>query len=85
MNQNMEEIKVVPPSPGTCPICATNHDPGEPHDRDSLYYQNWFRKKYRRFPTWEDAMSHCEENTRARFIKRLERRGIIVDKNKEGV
>ena len=85
MNENMEEIKVVPPSPGACPICATTHDPKEPHDRDSLYYQNWFRKRYKRFPTWEDAMAHCKEEVKKDFIKRLAQRGIIVEENKEGV
>ena len=85
MNENMEEIKVVPPSPGACPICATTHDPKEPHDRDSLYYQNWFRKRHKRFPTWEDAMAHCKEEVKKDFIKRLAQRGIIVEENKEGV
>ena len=86
---SMEEIKVVPTSPGSCPICATRHDPQEPHDRDSLYYQNWFRKRYKRFPTWEDAMSHCDEKTKRGYIRKLARRGIILDtqnsNHKEGV
>lgn len=84
-NQNMEEIKVVPPSPGACPICATTHAPEEPHDRDSLYYQNWFRRKHKRFPTWEDAMNHCTEDVKRKFAKKLERRGIIIERSKEGV
>ena len=79
MSESMEEIKVVPPSPGTCPVCATKHDPKEPHDRDSLYYQNSFRKRHRRFPTWADAMAHCEEGVKADFKKRLEYRGIFLD------
>lgn len=85
MNDNMQEIRVVPPSPGSCPICATKHDPKEPHDRDSLYYQNWFRKRHKRFPTWTDAMAHCSEHTKKDFKKRLARRGIIIEEDKEGV
>lgn len=85
MNDNMQDIRVIPPSPGSCPICATIHDPKEPHDRDSLYYQNRFRKKHKRFPTWEDAMAHCEESVKKDFRKRLARRGIIIKENKEGV
>ena len=85
MNDNMEEIRVVPPSPGTCPICATMHDPGKPHDRDSLYYQNWFRRKHKRFPTWEDAMSHCKDDVKKDFIKRLARRAITLNEDKEGL
>lgn len=82
MNQNMEDIRVVPPSPGMCPICAAKHDPAEPHDRDSLYYQNWFRRKHKRFPTWEDAMEHCTDDVKEKFVRCLERRGIILDKDK---
>lgn len=89
MTDNIEEIKVVPPAPGSCPICATRHDPKEPHDRDSLYYQNCFRRKHKRFPTWEDAVDHCSETVKADFKKKLARRGIVLEEtntpNKEGV
>ena len=78
MSESMEEIKVIPPVPGSCRICATMHDPGEPHDRDSLYYQNKFYKKYKRFPTWNDAMEHCSEPVREEYVKRLAKRGIYV-------
>ena len=37
MGDGIEEIKVVPPAPGACRICAMKHDPKKPHDRDSLY------------------------------------------------
>ena len=77
--ENMEEVKVVPPVPGSCPICDTKHDPKEPHDRDSLYYQNWFRKRYKRFPTWEDAMNHCSDSVKTNFIKKLAKRGIEIE------
>ena len=64
-------IKILPPLPGHCKICAAKHDPAQPHDRDSLIYQNRFYKKHRRFPTWEDAMSHCDEETKAIFRAKL--------------
>lgn len=73
----MEEIKVIPPTPGACPMCATRHRPEDPHDRDSLYYQNRFYMRYRRFPTWDDAMSHCTESIKSSFLAELERRGKI--------
>jgi hypothetical protein len=63
----IEEIKVIPPRPGCCRLCAVRHRPEEPHDRDSLYYQNGFYKKYRRFPTWDDAMAHCTEEIKTAF------------------
>lgn len=78
MSENIEEIKVIPPKPGSCKICATMHNPGEPHDRDSLYYQNQFYKKHKRFPTWNDAMEHCDEAVREEYIKKLAKRRIIV-------
>ena len=55
------------------------HDAQDPHDRDSLYYQNQFYKQHKRFPTWSDAMAHCSEITKAVFRQRLERRGISID------
>ena len=74
-----EEIKVLPPRPGVCRICAARHAKDQPHERDSLYYQAMFYRKYRRFPTWEDAMSHCSENVKAAFREELSRRNIDVD------
>lgn len=76
---NIEEVKIIPPVPGSCPICASRHDPEEPHNRDSLYYLNWFYKKNKRFPTWRDAMSHCNEATKEKFKKKLMRQGITID------
>ena len=84
MIENMEDIKVIPPFPGSCPICATVHRPEEPHDRDSIYYQNYFRRKHKRFPTWADAMSHCTEAMKEDFKKRLALRGIVLEKENEG-
>lgn len=72
----MDEIRVTAPTPGSCPICAAKHERSEPHDRDSLYYKNWFYKRHKRFPTWEDAMSHCDEVVKADFRKHLEKRGV---------
>ena len=65
-------IKIRPPRPRACKVCATFHKPGQPHDRDSLYYQNHFYRDYGRFPTWEDAMAHCTEDVKAAFRAKLE-------------
>lgn len=51
----LEKIEVCAPTPRTCRVCATLHLPNEPHNKNSLYYMNWFYKKNGRFPTWEDA------------------------------
>lgn len=79
MGDGMEEIKVVAPGPGRCPYCATIHKKGEPHDRDSLYYQNRFFRDNGRFPTWEDAMRHCDDATKEAWTKKLKRRGIDME------
>lgn len=75
----VEEIKLIPPVPGSCLACAGKHDPKEPHDKNSLYYQNGFYRKYKRFPSWDDAMSHCTDQCKQRFRKQLQMRGIILN------
>jgi hypothetical protein len=75
MNDNTnEEIRVVPPMPGTCPVCAAKHRKDAPHDKNSVYFQNWFYHRHRRFPTWEDAMEHCSEKTKASFREKIRRK-----------
>lgn len=51
----MNDIKVLPPRPCACRICAAQHRPEEPHELESLYYQVMFYRKHRRFPTEQDA------------------------------
>ena len=70
------DIWLMPPMPGACPMCAGKHDPGRPHDRDSLYYQLRFRQKHGRMPTWADAMAHCDEKTRAAWTLALKDMGL---------
>ena len=81
---SMEEIRITAPLAGTCDICATKHNPADPHDRNSLYYQNWFRKRNKRMPTWADAMSHCSELTKAVWTEKLKKRGISVEEPADG-
>ena len=68
-------ISVKAPVPGGCRICGAVHDPAQPHDRDSLYYQNRFYKKHHRFPTWEDAMAHCSPEIRDAAMAEIQKRG----------
>ena len=75
----MDKTKVCPPGPGRCPICATKHGPKEPHDRDSLYYQNRFHRRHRRFPTWADAMAHCSAETKAAWREKLRKAGVAPE------
>lgn len=55
---------LMPPREGTCPVCATEHDPAEPHNADSLYYQYRFYGLRGRWPTWADAVAHCTPEMR---------------------
>ena len=79
----MEEIKILPPMPGACQVCAAFHAPDQPHERDSLYYQNQFYKTYKRFPTWKDAMNHCSDAVKRDFCRKLAKRGILLEENKK--
>lgn len=65
--------------PGTCPMCAFDHDGGDPHDQQSLRYQYAFYVEQHRWPTWADAMAHCDEETRAIWRQALEEKGIDVN------
>jgi hypothetical protein len=58
-------LMLLPARPGTCEECAVAHDPADPHNRDSLYYQYRFFAKFKRWPTWDDAMAHCSEDVKA--------------------
>jgi len=78
MPKRMEGVRITAPVPGTCPVCATVHQTEDPHDLNSLYYQNRFFKAHRRFPTWADAMSHCGAMTKAVWIEKLRKKGIEV-------
>lgn len=75
----IDDVIIMPPRAGVCPVCAVNHDPAMPHNRDSLYYQMRFFQANKRFPTWADAMSHCDEHTRAVWIGLLSEHGVKVD------
>lgn len=58
-------FRMLPGPPGTCQWCHVQHEPGAPHDRDSLPYQMKFHQLHGRWPTWSDAMAHCDDATRA--------------------
>lgn len=58
-------LYLLPPAPGLCEWCATEHGPGDPHNQQSLYYRTKFRVIHGRSPTWSDAMAHCTPEVRA--------------------
>ena len=56
------------PKEGQCPDCAVFHDPGQPHDAQSLYYQYTFYEDKGRWPTWKDALAHCAPEVQALWV-----------------
>lgn len=71
-------MMLLPPKLGVCQKCAVDHDPSEPHNQQSLYWQYWFYGQNGHWPTWEDAMAHCSDNVKRLWIDALKERGINV-------
>jgi len=69
---------LLPAKPGTCPECAVDHDPKHPHNQQSLYYQYHFYADHQRWPTWADALAHCDDQMKAFWKDELQKRGISV-------
>lgn len=67
--------KVLPPSPDKCQICAHVHEPGEPHNAQTAYYQMLFQSMVGRAPTWADAMAHCDANMKRAWTHLLKEAG----------
>lgn len=70
---------LLPPAPGTCPECGVQHDPGLPHNQQSLYYQYHFFQENGRWPTWSDAMAHCSDEMKSFWKKELSKRGVTPE------
>ena len=64
--------------PGTCPECATTHEPYMPHNQQSPAYQYKFYDQHGRWPTWEDAMAHCSKKVKELWMQALRDRGIEI-------
>ncbi len=60
-------LAVLPPAPDKCQMCAVEHAPDEPHNRDSLFYGVRFLLAHGREPTWSDALAHISPVWRARW------------------
>lgn len=68
-------MRLLPPKPGVCPVCATDHAPEWPHNQPSLYYQYHFYGTHGRWPTWADAVAHCDDEMRANWERVLKEKG----------
>lgn len=73
---NLGGFSLLAPPPHLCQKCAVDHHPDQPHNNQSLYWQYWFREKHGRWPTWHDAMAHCSEEIKNRWIVELTKLGV---------
>jgi len=67
----MSGMKLLPCKYGVCKECAVDHLPTEPHDNQSLYYQYKFYGEHGRWPTWKDAIAHCDGPTQVMWEREL--------------
>jgi hypothetical protein len=67
---------LLPCAKDVCQECAVDHEPEQPHNQQSLYYQYKFYAEHGRWPTWEDAMAHCSPEIQRLWKTELEKRGI---------
>lgn len=72
-------MTLLPPSPDKCQECASDHDPDEPHNAQSLYYQMAFQMKHGRTPNWIDATAHCTPEIQSLWREELMKRGVDFD------
>lgn len=61
--------------PGVCPMCAVDHPPTAPHNQQSLHWQYYFYGRHNRWPTWADAMAHCDPKLQEACKKALIEKG----------
>jgi hypothetical protein len=69
---------LLPPLPGTCSQCGCDHQPHEAHNFEALYYQYAFYAEHRRWPTWEDAIAHCDDEMYEAWRVALAEHGVEV-------
>ena len=70
---------LLPPAPGVCQLCGVDHPPLDPHNQKSLYYQYRFYAEHSRWPTWLDAMSHCDAVTQDNWQRELIAKGEKIE------
>ena len=76
---HLNPLALLPPKPGVCQECAVDHPPEYPHNKKSLFYQYYFFNENGRWPTWKDAMEHCDEDAKEAWSKALTDRGEKIE------
>lgn len=70
---------LMPCKPGVCQLCAVDHQPEEAHNAQSMFYQYRFYGKYGRWPTWADAIAHCDPKVQAVWKEGLQKRKAYTE------
>ncbi len=65
----------LPETAERCDVCKSIHLPRHPHNAQSLFYIESFREQHGRYPTWADAVAHCEDRVRALWEQKLKASG----------
>lgn len=65
-------------SHGECSQCGRLHEPDQPHDAQSLAYQYAFYAEHDRWPTWADALAHCDPEIQNLWKQELRAHGVDV-------
>ncbi len=68
-------MRLLPCAKGLCQICAVDHQATFPHNKDSLFYQMQFKGRFDRWPTWADAVAHCDAQMQSAWKKLLSQGG----------
>lgn len=73
------QMSLLPPAKDVCPICAVKHPARMPHNAQSMYYQYRFYAARGRWPTWADAIAHCDAEMRAFWEGGLREKGAWTE------
>lgn len=75
LKTEIKGFKLLPPAKDVCQECAVKHEPENPHDKTSMYYQLKFHADHGFWPGWKEAMSHCSDEVKAAWTKELKKLG----------
>lgn len=78
-NPHLKPWILLSPAPDKCQECAVAHRPEDPHNQQSLFYQYRFYGQHGRWPTWADALAHCDARMRESWTTELRKRGIEIE------
>lgn len=79
-----KSFKMLPAKPGTCAFCASDHHPRHAHDLTSVFYGVHFKLKWKRDPTWADAVAHLAPGDRAAWKAAMVEAGVAWSEPEDG-